>query len=118
MPRDLQTFWRKFLTLRRQSRPENSRNLFATPEPSSRVRRQDFSFAKFLGTSIAHVLILVLVTNSIAQTSAPPSSIQFSNVTKQAGIKFVHYRGNQGIAIIREVFSPGLCVADFDGDGY
>jgi hypothetical protein len=47
-----------------------------------------------------------------------PPSVQFTNVTAQAGIKFVHYSGNKGIAIIREVFGPGVCVGDFDGDGW
>ena len=46
-----------------------------------------------------------------------PVPIQFTNVTAQAGIKFVHYRGNDGIAINREIFGPGVCVADYDGDG-
>jgi hypothetical protein len=52
----------------------------------------------------------------LGQTSAP--SVQFTNVTVQSGIKFVHYPGNKGVAIIREVFGPGVCVADFDGDGF
>jgi enediyne biosynthesis protein E4 len=46
------------------------------------------------------------------------SSIQFTNVTDQAGIKFVHFKGNNGISINREEFGPGVCVADFDGDGW
>src|SRR5207248_4191188 len=33
-------------------------------------------------------------------------------------IKFVHYKGNDGISINREEFGPGVCVADFDGDGW
>jgi enediyne biosynthesis protein E4 len=45
-------------------------------------------------------------------------SIQFTNVTAAAGIKFNHYRGNDGIPINREIFGPGVCVADFDGDGF
>ena len=45
-------------------------------------------------------------------------SVQFANVADAAGIKFVHYRGNEGIPINREIFGPGVCVADFDGDGY
>jgi hypothetical protein len=52
-----------------------------------------------------------------AQT-AQPAPIQFTNATAAAGIKFVHYPGNKGMAIIREVFGPGVCVADFDGDGW
>ena len=52
-----------------------------------------------------------------AQT--PPSpAIQFTNITASAGIKFTHFKGNQGISINREEFGPGVCVADFDGDGW
>ena len=51
-------------------------------------------------------------------TTAATSSVQFTNVTERAGIKFVHYTGSKGMAVIREAFGPGLCVADFDGDGF
>jgi hypothetical protein len=47
-----------------------------------------------------------------------PTPIKFTNVTATAGIKFVHFRGNDGIPINREIFGPGVCVADFNGDGY
>ena len=50
--------------------------------------------------------------------SAPSVSIQFTNATASAGIKFTHFKGNNGISINREEFGPGLCVADFDGDGW
>jgi enediyne biosynthesis protein E4 len=50
-----------------------------------------------------------------AQNSHP---IQFTDVTAAAGIQFTHFKGNQGISINREEFGPGLCVADFDGDGW
>jgi enediyne biosynthesis protein E4 len=50
-----------------------------------------------------------------AQSAKP---IQFTDITSPAGIKFVHFKGNQGISINREEFGPGLCVADFDGDGW
>ena len=56
-------------------------------------------------------------TNTHAQASRP-ASIQFTNVTGPSGIKFVHFRGNDGIPINREIFGPGVCVADFDGDGF
>jgi hypothetical protein len=44
--------------------------------------------------------------------------IQFTNVTAAAGIKFTHFRGNEGIPINGEIFGPGVCVADYDGDGF
>jgi hypothetical protein len=47
-----------------------------------------------------------------------PKSVQFTNITDAAGIKFVHFKGNNGISINREEFGPGVCVADFDGDGW
>jgi len=67
-------------------------------------------------------LLLFLMSHTVCasvlygQVTTP--SVQFTNVTAQAGIKFVHYPGNKGMAIIREVFGPGVCVADFDGDGF
>ena len=50
------------------------------------------------------------------QPSTPP--VQFSNRTKEAGIRFVHFKGNNGIATILEELGPGVCVADYDGDGW
>jgi len=44
--------------------------------------------------------------------------IQFTDITARSGIKFVHFKGNEGISINREEFGPGVCVADFDGDGW
>src|ERR1700746_3976122 len=50
--------------------------------------------------------------------SAQSNSIQFTDVTAAAGIKFFHFKGNEGTSINREEFGPGVCVADFDGDGW
>ena len=64
-------------------------------------------------------LMLLLACSAHAQTDGSQlGSIQFTNVTAAAGINFVHYRGNDGIPINREIFGPGICVADFDGDGF
>src|SRR5579864_1890748 len=57
-------------------------------------------------------------SHGLLSQSAAQATVQFTNITQQAGIKFVHYPGSKGMAIIREVFGPGLCVADFDGDGW
>ncbi len=48
--------------------------------------------------------------------SSPPT--QFTNITKAAGINFVHFKGNKGTSTILEEAGPGVCVADYDGDGY
>jgi hypothetical protein len=69
-------------------------------------------------------LLLVLIVTSpsfISELSAQesrPGLIEFTNATAAAGIKFVHFKGNNGIPINREEFGPGVCVADFDGDGW
>jgi hypothetical protein len=60
---------------------------------------------------------LICITYLHAQTPRP-ALIQFTNTTAAAGIKFTHFRGNDGIPINREIFGPGVCVADFDGDGF
>jgi hypothetical protein len=61
--------------------------------------------------------ICFFLSRSSAQNSRSPA-IQFTNVTESAGIKFKHFKGNKGISINREEFGPGVCVADFDGDGW
>jgi hypothetical protein len=76
-------------------------------------------FSRGAGTGRGVLLCLILVCGPFplvtAQTSKP---IQFTDVTAAAGIKFVHFKGNNGISINREEFGPGVCVADFDGDGW
>src|SRR5207248_2190348 len=79
--------------------------------------------SRAVGAALAEFFVCE-VANGINSTETQIEEIgalrieQFTNVTDKAGIKFVHYPGNKGIAIIREVFGPGLCVADFDGDGW
>jgi enediyne biosynthesis protein E4 len=51
-------------------------------------------------------------------TTQTQKAIQFTNVTQVAGIKFTHFKGNKGVSINLEEFGPGVCVTDFDGDGW
>ena len=60
----------------------------------------------------------MLMGSARIRAQARPSSVHFTNATAGSGIKFVHFRGNDGIPINREIFGPGVCVADYDGDGY
>jgi len=69
------------------------------------------------GIWLVEFILLFASCPACAQQDAQAARIQFTNVTAAAGIKFVHYRGNDGIPINREIFGPGVCVADFDGDG-
>src|SRR5260370_5678815 len=67
----------------------------------------------------AMLLFLIVPSSSILYAQgAQPGSIEFTNVTAAAGIKFVHFKGNKGISINREELGPGVSVADFDGDGW
>jgi enediyne biosynthesis protein E4 len=50
-----------------------------------------------------------------AQTSP---SIQFTDVTKAAGISFTHYTGAFGKKYLPETLGPGVAFFDYDGDGW
>ncbi len=63
------------------------------------------------------VASLIFVPHSSTQ-DATSVRIQFTDITAKAGITFKHFKGNNGISINREEFGPGVCVADFDGDGW
>jgi enediyne biosynthesis protein E4 len=83
------------------------------------VSRRNLTTALLCGS----VLLLWLNKNAgiarvQAQNPPTPNSIHFTNITDSSGIKFVHFKGNNGISINREEFGPGVCVADFDGDGW
>src|SRR5437879_5594034 len=54
---------------------------------------------------------------SLAQAQTQ-SQVRFTDVTEKAGIQFKHFKGNKGMSINLEEFGPGVCVADFDGDGW
>ena len=45
-------------------------------------------------------------------------AVQFKDITKTAGIDFVHEKWSQGVSTILEEAGPGVCVADYDSDGF
>jgi hypothetical protein len=59
-----------------------------------------------------------ILTTQVSPQNAGHVAIQFTNVSAKTGINFRHYKGNSGISINREEFGPGVCVADFDDDGW
>ena len=71
-----------------------------------------------LSTSMAAILFAAGVARTSGAEPAGDKPIQFTNATNAAGITFTHFRGNDGIPTNLEIFGPGVCVADFDGDGY
>ncbi|MGC0774618.1 MAG: VCBS repeat-containing protein, partial [Candidatus Acidiferrum sp.] len=77
--------------------------------------------AKSLLTGIIRFLLATLLFAFAIRVSAQSeisSSAQFTDVTASSGIKFVHFKGNQGISINLEEFGPGVCVSDYNRDGW
>jgi enediyne biosynthesis protein E4 len=64
---------------------------------------------------LAGVLSLLAVT-VLAQTAKP--AIQFTDVTKSAGVNFVHYNGAFGKRYLPETLGPGVAFIDYDSDGW
>jgi enediyne biosynthesis protein E4 len=64
-----------------------------------------------LEVSIAFAGAVLAVTGSVPV-------LQFADVTAAAGITFVHSKGRKGAATILEEAGAGVCVADFDSDGW
>src|SRR6516164_9454885 len=75
------------------------------------------AYWKKLGFAALPCCSLVVISAALSPTAEPPA-IQFTNVTRASGIQFTHFKGNKGISINLEEFGPGVCVADFDGDGW
>jgi len=50
--------------------------------------------------------------------SAPANKVAFSDVTQQAGIKFVHNAGKSGKKYLPETIGSGAAFFDADGDGW
>ena len=77
------------------------------------------SFASMVGihrsqetTSSSHL------SYAAGHRTASSDSVRFINSTESSGIQFVHFKGSQGMSINREEFGPGVCVADFNSDGW
>jgi hypothetical protein len=53
-----------------------------------------------------------------AKAAPETSSIQFRDVTQQAGIRFVHNNGAFGKKYLPETMGPGVAFIDYDNDGW
>ncbi len=57
----------------------------------------------------------------LACTIAAPASIaqvRFTDITRRAGIQFVHNKGESGKKYLPETMGPGAAFIDYDNDGY
>ena len=72
--------------------------------------------------SLSTMLVLALAVALVAQTgigAAPETStVQFRDVTQQAGIHFVHNHGAFGKKFLPETMGPGVAFIDYDNDGW
>src|SRR6266567_3706734 len=72
--------------------------------------------------SLSAILVIALAVFVIAQTgieaTTETSSIQFRDVTQQAGIRFTHNNGAFGKKFLPETMGPGVAFIDYDNDGW
>lgn len=69
---------------------------------------------KWFGWCTAAVLLSSFTSLVVAQTPPP----EFTDVTKQAGIRFRHSFGDDDLSNIVEGTGPGCMLFDYDNDGY
>jgi enediyne biosynthesis protein E4 len=67
---------------------------------------------------VVAVSVALLAWLGIAAAPPPPSKVQFTDVTTQAGIKFIHNAGNSGKKYLPETLGSGAAFFDVDGDGW
>jgi hypothetical protein len=67
-----------------------------------------------------YCLLAALLAVPAARLLSRPASapIQFTDVTKSAGLTFTHYTGAFGKKYLPESLGPGVAFIDYDGDGW
>jgi hypothetical protein len=75
-----------------------------------------WSFAA-LGGMVSVAWVAALSSMAVSGTVAPPP-VTFTDVTAQAGIKFVHNSGRAGHKFMPETLGSGVAWFDADGDGW
>ena len=63
-------------------------------------------------------LVTALLAAPAAAAQSKPSHIQFRDITRAAGIRFVHNNGAFGKKYLPETLGPGCAFIDYDNDGY
>jgi hypothetical protein len=67
------------------------------------------------------ISLIVLITAEFCASSAQAQSagaVHFTDITQQAGIRFVHNNGAFGKKYLPETLGPGCAFIDYDNDGY
>src|SRR5947209_15955362 len=60
----------------------------------------------------------LLAVCTVLLAVAPPSAVQFTDVTSQSGIHFTHNAGKSGKKYLPETMGSGCAFFDADGDGW
>jgi enediyne biosynthesis protein E4 len=81
--------------------------------PSAVAERQSAATPEPSHTSVASV-----ETTPPAAAARPSGSIEFVDVTEQAGIHFKHNSGAFGKKYLPETMGSGVCFIDYDNDGW
>jgi len=71
-----------------------------------------------LAIALIFLLEALLITQTGTGAAAETVSIQFRDVTQQAGIRFVHNNGAFGKKFLPETMGPGVAFIDHDNDGW
>jgi enediyne biosynthesis protein E4 len=84
-------------------------------ENSGASEKRSYLLFRIVSLPFAAVLLALAIT-VFGQTGS--STIQFTDVTKSAGITFTHYTGAFGKKYLPETLGPGVAFIDYDGDGW
>ncbi len=68
-------------------------------------------------TSVRRVFLSVLIFSSVFAGTVR-AQVRFRDITRQAGISFVHNNGAAGKKWLPETMGPGCAFIDYDNDGY
>src|SRR5215467_872219 len=66
------------------------------------------------GVGLAWILALIVLVKSVAA----PLPVQFLDITRQAGILFIHNNGASGKKYLPETLGSGAAFLDFNDDGF
>ncbi len=72
------------------------------------------SFLKIASGALAFVIALPAAFGQAKKAS----SVHFTDITQQSGIRFTHNNGAFGKRYLPETLGPGAAFIDYDGDGY
>jgi enediyne biosynthesis protein E4 len=75
---------------------------------------------KALGTALALTCLsaLFIFMATTRGGASPSNSVHFVDVTRQAGIRFIHNNGAFGKKWLPETLGPGVAFIDYDNDGW